>query len=74
MRATGMLRIERSCIALGVVLLVALPTALHGWPTTLRGNLHPDFGSGKPSAVNLQIALDMGKYVNSFAWRGDPLR
>jgi hypothetical protein len=34
----------------------------------------PDFGSGKPSAVNLQIALDMGKYVNSFAWRGDPLR
>ncbi|KQY04635.1 hypothetical protein ASD37_22390 [Mycobacterium sp. Root135] len=34
----------------------------------------PDFGSGKPSAANLQIALDMGKYVNSFHWRGDPLR
>jgi hypothetical protein len=34
----------------------------------------PDFGSGKPSAANLQIALDMGKYVNSFSWRGDPLR
>jgi hypothetical protein len=34
----------------------------------------PDFGSGKPSAANLQLALDMGKYVNSFAWRGDPLR
>ncbi|GAB7071856.1 hypothetical protein H7J06_21825 [Mycobacterium hodleri] len=34
----------------------------------------PDFGSGKPSAANLQIALDMGKYVNSFLWRGDPLR
>lgn len=34
----------------------------------------PDFGSGKPSAANLQIALDMGKYVNSFAWRGDPVR
>jgi hypothetical protein len=34
----------------------------------------PDFGSGKPSAVNLQLALDMGKYVNSFSWRGDPLR
>jgi signal transduction histidine kinase len=32
-------RIERSGIALGVLLLVALPTALHGWPTTLRGNL-----------------------------------
>jgi hypothetical protein len=34
----------------------------------------PDFGSGKPSAADLQIALDMGKYVNSFAWRGDPPR
>jgi signal transduction histidine kinase len=32
-------REERAGIALGVVLLVALPTALHGWPTTLRGNL-----------------------------------
>jgi hypothetical protein len=34
----------------------------------------PDFGTGRPSGVNLQIALDMGKYVNSFTWRGDPLR
>lgn len=34
----------------------------------------PDFGSGKPSAVGLEIALDMGKYVNSFSWRGDPPR
>lgn len=34
----------------------------------------PDFGSGKPSAANLQLALDMGKYVNSFSWRGDPAR
>ncbi|VEG46779.1 Uncharacterised protein [Mycolicibacterium flavescens] len=31
----------------------------------------PDFGFGKPSGANLQIALDMGKYVNSFSWRGD---
>jgi signal transduction histidine kinase len=31
--------IERGTIATGVVLLVALPTALHGWPTTLNGNL-----------------------------------
>lgn len=31
--------IERGTIAVGVVLLVALPTALHGWPTTLNGNL-----------------------------------
>jgi signal transduction histidine kinase len=34
-----MARIERTGIALGVLLLVALPTALHGWPTTLHGNL-----------------------------------
>lgn len=34
----------------------------------------PDFGSGHPSGANLQIALDMGKYVNSFQWRGDPPR
>ena len=32
----------------------------------------PDFGLGKPSGANLQLALDMGKYVNSFSWRGDP--
>jgi hypothetical protein len=34
----------------------------------------PDFGSGHPSGVNLQLALDMGKYVNSFTWRGDTNR
>ncbi|OBK77043.1 hypothetical protein [Mycobacterium sp. 1164985.4] len=34
----------------------------------------PDFGFGKPSGANLQIALDMGKYVNSFSWRGDAPR
>jgi hypothetical protein len=34
----------------------------------------PDFGSGHPSGVNLQLALDMGKYVNSFTWRDDSPR
>jgi hypothetical protein len=34
----------------------------------------PDFGSGHPSGANLFLALDMGKYVNSFMWRGDPIR
>jgi hypothetical protein len=34
----------------------------------------PDFGTGHPSGVNLQLALDMGKYVNSFRWRSDPAR
>ena len=32
----------------------------------------PDFGTGHPSGVNLQLAMDMGKYVNSFRWRDDP--
>ncbi len=32
-------RLEQGAIALAVVLLMALPTALHGWPTTLRGNV-----------------------------------
>src|SRR5215510_5390644 len=31
--------LERSGIAFGILILVALPAALHGWPTTLRGNL-----------------------------------
>ena len=30
-----------------------------------------DFGTGHPSAANLQLAMDMGKYVNSFRW-GSP--
>lgn len=34
----------------------------------------PDFGTGQPSGANLQLALDMAKYVNSFTWRGDPAR
>jgi len=34
----------------------------------------PSFGPGPPSPANLQIAQDMGKYVNSFTWRGDPPR
>lgn len=34
----------------------------------------PDFGPGPPSGANLQLAQDMGKYVNSFRWRGDPER
>jgi hypothetical protein len=32
----------------------------------------PDFGTGHPSAANLALALDIGKYVNSFRWRGAP--
>lgn len=32
----------------------------------------PDFGTGHPSGVNLALALDMGKYINSFRWRSGP--
>lgn len=32
----------------------------------------PEFGPGPPSPANLQIAQVMGKYVDSFNWRGDP--
>ena len=32
----------------------------------------PDFGSGHPSGANLALALDMGKYINSFRWRSGP--
>ncbi len=31
----------------------------------------PDYGTGHPSGANLEIAMDMGKYVNSFKWYGD---
>jgi hypothetical protein len=34
----------------------------------------PGRGPGLPSPANLQIAQDMGKYVDSFRWRGDPPR
>ena len=31
----------------------------------------PDYGNGHPSPANLEVAMDMGKYVNSFRWSGD---
>lgn len=34
----------------------------------------PGRGPGVPSGANLQIAQDMGKYVDSFTWRGDRAR
>jgi hypothetical protein len=34
----------------------------------------PEFGPGRPTGTNLMIALDMGKYINSFTWKGDPPR
>lgn len=34
----------------------------------------PEFGPGIPSAANVEIAIDMSKYTDSFSWRGDPPR
>ncbi len=34
----------------------------------------PDFGPGRPSPANLQIAEDFGKYVNSFQWANNSAR
>jgi hypothetical protein len=31
----------------------------------------PDYGNGHPSGANFELAMDMGKYVNSFKWYGD---
>lgn len=33
-----------------------------------------EFGPGPPSSANLEIAMDMNKYVESFSWKGDPPR
>lgn len=33
-----------------------------------------DFGPGPPSSANVEIAIDMGQYVESFHWKGDPPR
>lgn len=34
----------------------------------------PGDGPGVPSGANLELAQDLGKYVNSFLWKGDPPR
>jgi len=62
--------------ALRVITIVAVKNdlalvAAAGGPFRQFG---PTFGPGPPSPANLQIAQDMGKYVNSFSWRGDPPR
>lgn len=33
-----------------------------------------DFGPGPPSGANIELAMDMGRYVESFSWEGDPPR
>jgi hypothetical protein len=58
---------------LRMVLMVAVKHdyALVAWAVGPYHRFTPKFGSGHPSGVNLELALDMGKYVNSFTWRDD---
>ncbi len=67
---------SNSYIRIRTVLLVAVKNDL-ALVAGAVGPYHafgPDFGPGLPSGVNLQVAQDMGKYVNSFVWKGDPPR
>lgn len=34
----------------------------------------PEFGPGPPSSANMELAMDMARYVESFSWKGDPPR
>jgi hypothetical protein len=65
-----------SSIRIRTVLMVAVKNdlALVAGAVGPYHEFGPDFGPGLPSGVNLQIAQDMGKYVNSFVWKGDPAR
>ncbi|MDA0250825.1 MAG: zinc ribbon domain-containing protein [Actinomycetota bacterium] len=59
-----------------IVVLAAIKNdlALIAFATGPYHAFGPDFGPGPPSGANLQLAQDMGKYVNSFHWGGDPQR
>ena len=60
----------------GLVVIAAVKNdlALIALATGPFRRFSPDFGPGPPSAANVEIAIDMGKYVESFSWRGDPPR
>ncbi|MBU3706826.1 MAG: hypothetical protein FGM50_09125 [Mycobacterium sp.] len=47
-------------------------TALVAVATGPWRRFRPGFGPAIPSGANLDLAQDMGRYVNSFRWRGDP--
>jgi len=65
-----------SYVQMRVIVLVAVKDEL-ALVAVAVGPYHrfgPNFGPGPPSGANLELAQDFGKYVNSFAWRGDPPR
>ena len=61
---------------LRIIVMVAVKNdvALIAFATGPFREFGPDSGPGIPSGANLQLAQDMGKYVNSFQWSGDPSR
>lgn len=65
-----------SSVRLRILVLAAVKNdvALIAFATGPFRAFGPDFGPGPPSGANVEIAQDMGKYVNSFRWGGDPDR
>ena len=61
-------------LRLAVLVAVKNDLALVAFAVGPYHEFGPGFGPGPPSGANLEIAQDMDKYVNSFAWRGDPAR
>ena len=59
-----------------LVLMVAVKNdlALVGVAIGPYRKFAPGDGPGVPSGANLELAQDLGKYVNSFLWKGDPPR
>lgn len=70
------LDLQTSSVRMRAVVVVAVKNDL-ALIAAAFGPFHqygPKFGPGRPSAANLLIAQDMGRYVNSFRWKGDPVR
>jgi hypothetical protein len=61
-------------IRLVVIVAVRNGTALIAAANGPYHQFSQDFGPGPQSAADLELALDMDQYVNSFRWRGDPPR
>ncbi|MCV7217332.1 zinc ribbon domain-containing protein [Mycobacterium crocinum] len=70
------LDLDTSFTRMRVIVIVAVKNDL-ALIAAATGPFHefgPKFGPGRPSPANVQIAEDMGRYVNSFQWKGDPPR
>ena len=61
-------------IRLLILAAVKNDLALIAFATGPERAFRPGLGPGPPSGANLQLAEDMGKYVNSFRWKDDPAR